>query len=77
MLGQKFRQLTGEDPRISGREGAADVRFLNRYGKTPTVIFGPGMTEQMHANNEWVTIRDLIQATKILSLVILDWCEVA
>ena len=47
---------------------------MNRYGDTPTVIFGPGMTEQMHANNEWATVDDLIQATKILSLTILEWC---
>jgi acetylornithine deacetylase len=72
-LCRKFTQVTGQEPVISGREGAADIRFMNRYGDTPTVIFGPGMTEQMHANNEWVNVEDLIQATKILSLTILDW----
>jgi acetylornithine deacetylase len=48
---------------------------MNRYGNTLTVIFGPGMTEQMHANNEWVSIDDLIQSTKILAHTILDWCH--
>ena len=75
-LCRKFTQVTGQEPVISGREGAADIRFMNRYGDTPTVIFGPGMTEQMHANNEWVNVEDLIQATKILSLTILDWCGI-
>ena len=77
MLSRKFREVMQRDPLISGREGAADIRFLNRYGNTPTVIFGPGMTEQMHANHEWVAADDLISATKILALTILDWCEVA
>jgi len=77
LLCQKFNRITGQLPIISGREGAADIRFLNRYGQTPTVIFGPGMTEQMHANNEWASVEDLIQATKILALTILGWCEVA
>ncbi len=77
ILGRKFREVMQRDPLISGREGAADIRFLNRYGNTPTVIFGPGMTEQMHANHEWVAADDLISATKILALTILDWCEVA
>jgi acetylornithine deacetylase/succinyl-diaminopimelate desuccinylase-like protein len=35
------------------------------------------MTEQMHANNEWVNMDDLVQATKILSLTILEWCRIA
>jgi acetylornithine deacetylase len=76
-LCRKFTEVTGQEPVISGREGAADIRFMNRYGETPTVIFGPGMTEQMHANNEWANIDDLIQATKIISQTILEWCRVA
>jgi len=76
-LCRKFTEVTGKEPMISGREGAADIRFMNRYGDTPTVIFGPGMTEQMHANNEWASMDDLIQATKILSQTILEWCRVA
>lgn len=75
-LCHNFRQVAGKDPAISGREGAADIRFMNRYGKTPTVIFGPGMTEQMHANNEWAAAGDLIEATKILALTISEWCGV-
>jgi acetylornithine deacetylase len=76
-LCEKFQEVMGKDPVVSGREGAADIRFLNGYGKTPTVIFGPGMTEQMHANNEWVNVDDLISATKILALTILKWCQIA
>ena len=74
-LKKNYVKVMGEEPVISGREGAADIRFLNCYGDTPTVIFGPGMTEQMHANNEWVKVDDLIQSTKILAYTILEWCE--
>lgn len=73
-VSSNFREVTTRNPIISGRIGAADIRFLNKYGKTPTVIFGPGLTEQMHATNEWVRIDDLITATKVLALTILDWC---
>ncbi|MHA1833560.1 MAG: ArgE/DapE family deacylase [Candidatus Baldrarchaeia archaeon] len=69
-----FKEVTGKSPIISGRLGAADIRFLNNYGKTPTVIFGPGLTEQMHATNEYVYIQDLITATKVLAITILNWC---
>lgn len=70
-----FERIMGRPPVISGRIGAADTRFLNKYGHTPTVIFGPGLTEQMHATNEWVNVKDLISATKILALTIYDWCS--
>lgn len=71
---RSFRKVNGADPVISGREGAADTRHLNRYAETPTVIFGPGKSEQMHANNEWVAVDDLVSATKVLAATILDWC---
>jgi acetylornithine deacetylase len=74
-LSRSFNKVMGKEPVISGREGAADIRFMNCYGDTPTVIFGPGMTEQMHANNEWVNIEDLIQSTRILAHTILEWCQ--
>ncbi len=71
---REFTSVTGKDPQITGREGAADIRYLIKYGGTPTVIFGPGSTEQMHANDEWVDINDLITATKVLALTLVDWC---
>lgn len=69
-----FEAVMGEKPVISGREGAADIRHLNKYGDTPTVIFGPGRTEQMHANNEWVGVEDYLDAVRVLAGTILDWC---
>lgn len=75
-LTEKFVQVMGEEPQITGRQGAADTRFLNVYGDTPTVIFGPGKTEQMHANNEWVAIEDYLNSIKILVNAIVDWCGV-
>lgn len=74
-VSQSFKEVTGKEPEITGRQGAADIRYLIKYGNTPTVIFGPGLTEQMHANNEWVNIDNVITATKTLSLTIMDWCD--
>ncbi len=73
-LAQQVQEVTGRAAEITGREGAADIRFLNQPGQTPTVIFGPGKTEQMHANNEWVLADDVILATKVLAATIVDWC---
>src|SRR6266511_1644105 len=59
---RNYKQVSGRDPEISGRQGAADTRFLNRYANTPTVIFGPGSTAVMHANDEYVSIDDYLTA---------------
>jgi acetylornithine deacetylase len=55
--------------------GASDTRFLIRHGRTPTVIFGPGATSQMHAMNEYVPADNVVVATKVLALAIHDWCN--
>ena len=74
-VAQGFRNTTGHEPTFSGRMGAADTRFLIRHGDTPTVIFGPGVTAQMHATNEHLPVENLMIATKTLALAIHD-CDV-
>jgi acetylornithine deacetylase len=74
LLSKHLHSVSGQEVKITGRQGAADTRYLIKYGKTPTVIFGPGRTEQMHANNEWVDVGDVITATKTLCLTIMEWC---
>lgn len=73
-VSKSYEAVVRAKPTISGRTGAADIRFLNKFGETPTVIFGPGPTDQMHATNEYARIDDLITATKIYALTILEWC---
>ncbi len=73
---KNYKEIVGRDPEISGRQGAADTRFLNLYAHTPTVIFGPGSTAVMHADDEYVAIDDYIAAIKVMGLSIADWCGV-
>jgi acetylornithine deacetylase len=73
---RSYKEITGRDPEISGRQGAADTRFLNQYANTPTVIFGPGSTAVMHSNDEYVSIADYITSIKVMALSICDWCGV-
>jgi acetylornithine deacetylase len=74
-LTNSFREVVGRDPEVSGRQGAADTRFLNQYAHTPTVIFGPGSTAVMHATDEYVSIDDYITAIKVVALCLCDWCR--
>lgn len=76
VLVENYKGIMKEEPIISGRQGAADIRFMNQYGDTPTVIFGPGKTEQMHANNEWVLVEDYMNSVKVLAETVMEWCGV-
>ena len=73
---KNYKEVTGRDAEVSGRQGAADTRFLNLYGHTPTVIFGPGSTAVMHSDDEYVSIDDYQTAIKVMALSIYDWCGV-
>ena len=75
-VSKNYKEITGRDPQISGRQGAADTRFLNLYANTPTVIFGPGSTAVMHADDEYVSIDDYMTSIKVMALSICDWCGV-
>jgi acetylornithine deacetylase len=76
-VGRCYRDATGRPPVLGARMGASDTRFLIRHGGTPTVIFGPGTTSQMHAMNEHVPVENLLIATKVLALAIAEWCGAA
>src|SRR5258708_37045985 len=66
-VSKNYKEGTGRDPEISGRQGAADTRFLNLYANTPTVIFGPGSTAVMDADDEYASIADYLTALKVMS----------
>jgi acetylornithine deacetylase len=74
-VSKTYKEVTGKDPVISGRQGAADTRFLNLYADTPTVIFGPGSTAVMHSDDEYVSVDDYITSIKVMALSIYDWCN--
>lgn len=72
-LEDAFLDVTGRLPVVKGHEGGADTRVLIPYGKTPTVIFGPGLISQMHADNEWVPVENVVMACKVYALTMLRW----
>jgi acetylornithine deacetylase len=72
-----YRRVEDRAPEVSGRVGGADTRYLIKYAKTPTVIFGPGLSSEMHAVDESVPIRNLEVAAEVIARSIVDWCGLA
>ena len=40
----------------------------------PAVLYGPGDVSLAHAVNEYVEIEVVITATKVIALMIIQWC---
>ena len=63
-----FRAVSGREGEISGFTGGTDAPNLG----FPTLIFGPGSVAQAHSLNEYVTIDDVILATKVYLWSVLE-----
>jgi acetylornithine deacetylase len=62
---------------VSGFRAVCDAYYLNRLG-IPAIVLGPGaLNNNVHGDNEFIYIDDLIKATKIYAAMAMDWCEVA
>jgi acetylornithine deacetylase len=51
-----------------------DMGIPTDLAKTPTINFGPGDPSQAHRPNESVSIDDLVTCTKVIALVVANWC---
>ena len=70
-----YKEAVGEKPRIAvGTSGDAFV-YAN-YGGLPTLELGPGPVYRAHAPEEYISVDELVAATKILALTIVNWCGV-
>jgi acetylornithine deacetylase len=77
------QQLQAAYERATGERGrceigpAGDTYMYTNYGHMPTVMFGPGEIYRAHAPDEYVTVDELVLATKVLALLIAAWCGIA
>lgn len=63
----------GKPQTVQGLTSHTDMGWLVNVG-IPTVNFGPGEPRLAHHSDEHIPIDDLIDATKMIALTILDWC---
>ncbi len=67
------REVRGERPNVRGFSGFTDGRFYVNQCHIPTLIFGPGGTDQSHTTDESVEVEALIQASHIYGLIIIKF----
>ncbi len=76
-LSNAYEEIIGHKPMIKGRRGPADNSYMTLYAKTPSIVFGPGITDEIHIVNESVKIRDYIDSIRILARTVINWCEIS
>ena len=55
---------------------ATDAGFLTpAYGGPPTVVLGPGATEQAHKTDEWCSLTPIEQAAELYADLAGAWCR--
>jgi acetylornithine deacetylase len=63
------------NPVLSGFGAHSDIGLPTGLGNTPTVNFGPGDPALSHQPDERVSVRDLVDCTKAIALMIEEWCR--
>jgi acetylornithine deacetylase/succinyl-diaminopimelate desuccinylase family protein len=67
------QEVMGAKPRVRGFSGFTDARFYINQFHIPTLIFGPGGTDQSHTTDESVEVEALIKAAHINGLIIIKF----
>ena len=71
-LMRNIRQTMGVRPKAVVMAGYKNSRFFTRKWKAQTVIYSPGLPGVHRGRGEYVPIQDLVSATKVLALTIMD-----
>ncbi|MCA9859904.1 MAG: ArgE/DapE family deacylase [Thermomicrobiales bacterium] len=67
-------EVTHQPPQFKPITGGVDAAFFVKYAQVPSVTFGPGDMTLAHHTDENVPEDDLVAATKIVALSVLQWC---
>ena len=68
-----MRRVLGREATQVASPGTYDHKHVDRIaGIRDCVAYGPGILDLAHQPDEWCGVDDLVQATKVLALAILE-----
>ena len=70
---QNSKELTGRNLPVSAALGGTDFFAFNNYGKTACIVLGPS-GGNLHAADEFVELKDLLDLSMIFAALIYDNC---
>ncbi|KJS78004.1 MAG: acetylornithine deacetylase [Desulfotomaculum sp. BICA1-6] len=75
-LTDAYRLVKNAKPEIKASPWGTDGGLLTQVGGVPTVVFGPGVTAAAHYPNEYIEMKNVLDAAEIFALAIMEWCGV-
>jgi acetylornithine deacetylase/succinyl-diaminopimelate desuccinylase len=69
-----LEDVRGMPPSLSTRRGWTDAALLSRYGRIPTVVYGPGNISRSHTAEEYITAEELEEGLRAYLLLALRYC---
>ncbi|MEM2875639.1 MAG: M20/M25/M40 family metallo-hydrolase, partial [Candidatus Bathyarchaeia archaeon] len=73
-LKDSIRDVMKKEPTVTGVPYWTDGALLSSDGNIPTIVYGPGNIEQAHSSVEFVSIKETLIATRVLTLTALRVC---
>jgi len=72
-LGTAISRVLGREATLVASPGTYDHKHVARIaGVENCVAYGPGILELAHQPDEWCSIEDLVNATRVLAMAIVD-----
>ncbi len=65
----------GRKTRIIGMMASCDARYYYNQGNMPSIVYGGINNGQSHAENEHVSLSDILETAVEYACFIIDWCE--
>jgi len=76
LVAERTAAITGTRSSPTPVPFATDAGFLTpAYGGPPTVVLGPGATEQAHKTDEWCSLARIEQAAELYADLAGAWCR--
>jgi acetylornithine deacetylase len=68
------RAVLDQQADILAGTGACDSMIFNLYSNTPAIVYGPGDIRVAHSPDEYVSLDQVVTATKVLATMIMTHC---
>lgn len=76
LMQDNFNTIYKRNIKIEASPWGTDGGLLGKIGNIPTLVIGPGETKVAHYPNEFIEIKEVIQAAKLFALMLTTWCGV-
>jgi acetylornithine deacetylase len=70
-----YRQVHGSEVVVAGSPAGCDSRIWQNIAECPTIQFGPGRMTECHAVNEYVEVKQYLDAILVYAQMILQWAD--